>query len=130
MSTHVYPSIRYRDARAGIAFLQEAFGFELVVAHEDDDGTIVHAELRWGDAMIMCGQETEAGVERHGAHAGQAWNYVSVEDADAHYARAKARRAEIVMELTDLDYGSRDYGAKDPEGNLWSFGTYDPLAPG
>ena len=127
MSTHVYPSIRYRDARAAIAFLQEAFGFELVTSHEDG-GVVVHAELRWGDSMIMCGQETEAGIKRHGAHAGQGWNYVTVEDADAHYARAKAAGAEITMELTDLDYGSRDYSAKDPEGNMWSFGTYDPLA--
>ena len=52
--------------------------------------------------------------------------YVVIEDADAHYARAKAAGAEIVRELEDQDYGSRDYSARDFEGNLWSFGTYRP----
>jgi uncharacterized glyoxalase superfamily protein PhnB len=52
--------------------------------------------------------------------------YVIVEDADAHYARAKAAGAEIVMELEDQDYGGRLYSCLDPEGYLWSFGTYDP----
>ncbi len=128
MSTHIYPSLRYRDARAAIDFLVDAFGFELVTSHETPDGTIVHAELRWGDAMVMLGQETEDGIDRFGAHVGQGWSYVSVENADVHHDRAVAAGAEIVMELTDLDYGSRDYSARDPEGNLWSFGTYDPLA--
>ena len=84
--------------------------------------------MRWGDSTIMFGEENERAIERFGEHAGQAWMYVSVEDPDAHCARARAAGAEIVMELTDLDYGSRDYSAKDLEGNLWSFGTYDPLA--
>ena len=51
-----------------------------------------------------------------------------VDDPDAHYQRAKAAGAEIVRELEDQDYGSRDYSARDPEGNLWSFGTYNPAA--
>ncbi len=128
MSTHIYPSLRYRDARAAIDFLVDAFGFELVTSHEAPDGTVAHAELRWGDAMVMLGQETEDGIDRFGAHAGQGWSYVTVEDPDAHHDRAVAAGAEIVMDLSDLDYGSRDYAARDPEGNLWSFGTYDPLA--
>jgi uncharacterized glyoxalase superfamily protein PhnB len=28
--------------------------------------------------------------------------------------------------LVDTDYGSRDFSVRDPEGNLWSFGTYRP----
>jgi uncharacterized glyoxalase superfamily protein PhnB len=54
--------------------------------------------------------------------------YVVVEDPDSHYARARAAGAEIVRELADMPYGSREYGARDPEGNQWSFGTYDPYA--
>jgi uncharacterized glyoxalase superfamily protein PhnB len=56
--------------------------------------------------------------------------YVVVEDADAHHARAVAAGAEIVLPLRDQDYGSRDYSARDPEGNIWSFGTYRPQIPG
>ena len=52
-----------------------------------------------------------------------------VDDPDALYERAKRAGAEIQMELTDQDYGSRDFIARDPEGNIWSFGTYDPFAP-
>jgi uncharacterized glyoxalase superfamily protein PhnB len=52
--------------------------------------------------------------------------YVAVEDADAHYEQAKAAGAEIVREIGDTDYGSREYTARDPEGNVWSFGTYRP----
>ena len=62
--------------------------------------------------------------------AGHATMYVVVEDADAHHERARAAGAEITSELRDTDYGSRDYAAKDPEGNTWYFGTYRPLAGG
>jgi uncharacterized glyoxalase superfamily protein PhnB len=52
--------------------------------------------------------------------------YVYVEDLDAHCRRAKATGAEIVRDLEDTPYGSREYSARDPEGHLWSFGTYRP----
>ena len=124
MPKHVYPSLRYRDAPAAIEWLERAFGFERLQVIENPDGTIAHAEMRWGDGVIMLGSEREDPVS--GSHAGQGWQYVVVEDTDAHHDRAKAAGAEIVMELTDQDYGSRDYAARDPEGNLWNFGTYAP----
>lgn len=127
MTEHIYPSIRYRDAKAAIDFLERAFGFELGASHENEDGTIAHAELRRGDAMIMLGTEDAAGVERWGEHAGKGWIYMAVDDPDAHHEQATGADAEIVMALADMDYGSREYTARDPEGNLWSFGTYDPL---
>lgn len=52
--------------------------------------------------------------------------YVIVDDVDAHHARAKAAGAEIVIPPTDQHYGGRDYSARDVEGHVWSFGTYDP----
>lgn len=54
--------------------------------------------------------------------------YVIVQDVDGHCARARAAGAEIIMEPEDQDYGGRNYGARDPEGNAWSFGSYDPWA--
>jgi len=128
MANHIFPSIRYRDAATAAAWLEQAFGFERVAAHEDADGALVHVEMRWGDSTIMFGQETDAAIARFGERAGQGWCYVSVDDPDAHHDRAVAAGAEIVYGLTDQEYGSRDYSARDPEGNLWSFGTYDPLA--
>ena len=53
--------------------------------------------------------------------------YVAVDDPDAHHERATAAGAEIVMPPTNMDYGSREYAARDPEGNVWSFGTYRPV---
>jgi uncharacterized glyoxalase superfamily protein PhnB len=54
--------------------------------------------------------------------------YIVVEDVDGHCARARAAGATIVREPRDEDYGGRDYVARDPEGHVWSFGTYVPEA--
>jgi uncharacterized glyoxalase superfamily protein PhnB len=54
--------------------------------------------------------------------------YVIVEDADAHHERALAAGAEILLELVDQDYGGRGYTCRDPQGHVWSFGTYGPWA--
>jgi uncharacterized glyoxalase superfamily protein PhnB len=119
----IFPSLRYRDARRAIDFLVDAFGFETKVVVDGEEGTVAHAELTYGDGGVMLGTDRD---DSYGSHVGHGWMYVVVEDADAHYARATAAGAEIVRELEDQDYGSRDYSARDFEGNLWSFGTYRP----
>jgi uncharacterized glyoxalase superfamily protein PhnB len=123
---NLYPVLRYKDARAAIEFLCEAFGFERHAVYESDDGGVEHAQLAHGGGMVMVSTERDADDRGWGKHAGQEWVYVVVTDADAHFAQAKAAGAEIIRPLEDQDYGSRDYTAKDPEGNIWSFGTYDP----
>jgi uncharacterized glyoxalase superfamily protein PhnB len=119
----IYPSLRYRDARAGIDWLKATFGFDERVVYENEDGTVAHAELSFGPSIVMLGSEKD---DTYGSHIGQSWAYVAVEDADERYERARAAGAEIVRELADTDYGSRDFAVRDPEGNLWSFGTYRP----
>src|SRR4051812_6495699 len=119
----IFPSLRYNDAPRAIEFLVEAFGFARQMVVDGDGGTIAHAELSYGDGMVMLGTARD---DSYGSHVGQGWMYVVVEDVDAHYAQAKAAGAEIVRELEEQDYGSRDYSARDFEGNLWSFGTYQP----
>jgi uncharacterized glyoxalase superfamily protein PhnB len=120
----VHPSLRYRDARAAIDFLSRAFGFEPLHVYDDADGGVAHAEMKAGRGIIMLGDST--GDDRWGDHIGHGWVYVAVPEVDELYARARDAGAEIVMELTDQDYGSRDFAARDPEGNLWNFGTYEP----
>ena len=121
-----YPAFRYRDARAAIDWLVEALGFEVaMVVDGDGERDVAHAELRLGSGMIMLGSESSS-ADKWGSHAGQSWVYVAVEEPDALYERAKAAGAEIVMEPMDTDYGSRDFAIRDPEGNLWNFGTYRP----
>jgi uncharacterized glyoxalase superfamily protein PhnB len=119
----VIPSLRYKDAPRAVRWLEEAFGFKPAMVVDGENGTIAHAELTYGDGMVMLGSDRD---DQYGSHAGHGWLYVVVEDADAHYAQARAAGAEIVRELADQDYGSRDYSARDFEGNLWSFGTYRP----
>jgi uncharacterized glyoxalase superfamily protein PhnB len=133
MSEHqsIFPTLRYRDADAAVAWLGRAFGFEEQAIHRGEDGTIQHAELRLGSSMIMLGQHRPGGffgdTPPDPAASGQGI-YVVLDDVDAHHDRARAAGADVIQELTDQDYGSREYGARDLEGNLWSFGTYDPFA--
>jgi uncharacterized glyoxalase superfamily protein PhnB len=119
----IIPTLRYTDAQRAIDFL-DAFGLERRSVHENDDGTVGHAELTHGRGMVMIGTAREG--DRFDT--GRAVLYVIVDDPDALHQRAKAAGATITMELTDQDYGSREFAAEDPEGNVWSFGTYDPFA--
>jgi uncharacterized glyoxalase superfamily protein PhnB len=119
----IIPTIRYQDAKGAIDFLERAFGLERREVMENEDGTVGHAELTFGRGMVMIGSRKDG--DRF--ETGRAVLYAIVDDPDAHHDRAKAAGATIVMQLTDQPYGSREYAAEDPEGNVWSFGTYDPF---
>lgn len=126
----VWACLSYRDAKEAIRFLVDAFGFEerLVVPgadHGDPDREIVHAELVWPDGGgVMLGSFVEGGDEFAGRPAGTGSTYCVCHDPDGLLARARGAGAEIVRDMKDEDYGSRGFTARDPEGNLWSFGTY------
>jgi uncharacterized glyoxalase superfamily protein PhnB len=128
--------MRYRDAPAAIEWLGKAFGFEKHLVVPGENGTITHAQLAFGNGMIMLGSARDDEFGRlvkppqEIGGAGTQSAYVIVDDVDAHYARAKAAGAEIVMEVEDQSYGGRLYACRDPEGHLWSFGSYDPWAKG
>ncbi|MFD9410421.1 VOC family protein [Streptomyces sp. NPDC059989] len=125
----ICPTLLYRDAKAAIQQLTEAFGFTQVAVYEGDDGAVMHAELSYGNGLVMLGSKGRGGAfDKAMEAAGPTGVYVVVEDVDAHHRRAAEHGAEILMEPTDQDYGSRDYMAKDAEGNIWSFGTYAPQA--
>jgi uncharacterized glyoxalase superfamily protein PhnB len=130
----VIPTMRYNDGPAAVEWLCKAFGFEKHFVLPGDDGTIVHAQLTFGNGMIMLGSERESEfdtVQKPPSALGGAVSqspYIIVEDADTHYARAVAAGAEIVMEIKDQDYGGRGYSCRDPEGHVWNFGSYDPWA--
>ena len=113
---NIFPATRFADPDAALEWLCQAFGFTQRAVHRDEEGVVRHAEMSLGAATIMFG---------HGNPRSHSI-YVAVEDADAHYARARAAGAEITRELQDTPYGSREYSARDLEGNTWSFGTYRP----
>jgi len=113
---NIFPAMRFADPDAALQWLSQAFGFTQRAVHRDEEGVVRHAEMSLGAGTIMFG---------HGDPRSRSI-YVAVEDADAHYARARAAGAEITRELQDTAYGSREYSARDLEGNTWSFGTYRP----
>jgi uncharacterized glyoxalase superfamily protein PhnB len=131
----VIPALRYRDARAAIDFLCAGFGFTRHAVYDGPGNTIAHAQLVLGNSMIMLGSAadeddyakwvkppaTREAVTTQGI-------YVVVADCDAHCAQARRAGAVILREPTDEDYGGRGYTCRDLEGNVWSFGTYDPWA--
>jgi uncharacterized glyoxalase superfamily protein PhnB len=133
---NIIPCLRYRRAPEAIEWLCRAFGFEKHAVYPNEDGTIAHAELSFGNGMIMCGsvlkEETEFGKrmkqpdEIGGAETQSA--YVIVADADAVYASANAAGAKIAIDIKDESYGGRGFSCYDLEGHLWNFGTYDPWA--
>ena len=128
----IYPTFRYRNAAEMIDWLTEAFGFTVHARHMSD-GVVGHAELAFGSSMIMLGEARSDAYGEMVGTAGAAGGksiYISVDDPDALYARAKAAGAKIEEQPTDRDYGSREFICRDPQGNLWCFGTYWPKADG
>ncbi len=125
--TSIWPTINYLDAPAGIEFLQQAFGFtvQLIVPNESETSVIEHAQLRWPEGGgVMLASAGRQGNPFSARPTGAAGVYVVTADPDAVYQRALAAGAEIFQPLNDEDYGNRGFSVTDPEGNVWSFGTY------
>ena len=124
ITANIFPALRYKDAPAAIESLSKAFGFETLMNVPNPDGSVAHAELGLDSGAIMLGSQRN--------DPGNPWSevkqglYVYVSDVEDHYRRAKAAGAEIVRDLQDTPYGSKEYSARDPEGFLWSFGSYRP----
>ena len=124
----LYHTMRCGDAEAMMTWLKDVLGFTEHVVYRND-GKVVHAELAFGSSILMLGSERDVDYgKRVGDLAGRRTDavYLAVDDPDALYARVKASGARIEVELYMTDYGSRDFAARDPEGGLWSFGTYWP----
>ena len=130
----IIPALRYRNALAAIDWLIAAFGFEKQAVYlAPDNTTVMHAQLTFGNGMIMLGSVTN-GTESStltvqpdeiGLRETQSPCLI-VADADAIYATAKAAGAAMVLDIRDMDYGGRAFTCRDLEGHLWSIGTYDP----
>jgi uncharacterized glyoxalase superfamily protein PhnB len=123
---NIFPCFRYEDAPKAIEWLNKAFGFEKQFVVPGEGNTVAHAQLRLGAGMIMMGSGGKP--DPNNPWASERYGTYVVADINAHYARAKAAGAKIERPLADTDYGAREYSARDCDGHLWSFGTYDPYA--
>jgi uncharacterized glyoxalase superfamily protein PhnB len=123
-------SLSYDDAAAGIDFLCRAFGFEVRIKVDGDEGAILHSELVYGEALVMVGSpRAERPWRKSPKELGGMCTQslmLFVDDVDAHAARAKAEGATIASEPTTVDYGEdywidRGYEAVDIGGHHWYF---------
>jgi uncharacterized glyoxalase superfamily protein PhnB len=125
-------AMRYRDVATAADWLCSAFGFEKQTVLKDDDAAPLYVQLTCGRAMLMLAPVRPSPIDRLmkqpdeiGGAETQSGYYV-VSDADAHCARAKTAGAAIILDVEDDDFGGRAYTCRDPEGHIWTFGTYDP----
>lgn len=132
MSSTVVPCLRYRDAPAVIEWLCSNLGFEKRLVVPGKTGGVSHAELTLGDGMVMIGTEADDEYgqllttpdKTGGLQTQTIW--IRVQDADDLYARVVGSNADIVKAIDDAPYGGREFACRDPEGHVWSVGTYDP----
>lgn len=128
------PCLRYRDARAAIDWLCRVFGLERHLVVDGEGVSVAHAELRAGSGMLMLGSEhdNEYGrlMRRPRDVGGNTQSiYLVVDDPDGVYGRALESGAEVVMPIRDEPYGGRSFTCLDPEGHVWTVGSYDPWNP-
>ncbi len=120
----VTPYITIQNVAKLIDFLTKVFGAEERERMTRPDGSIMHAEVRIGDSLIMMG-EPQAGLQ-----AMPCALYVYVPDTDAAYRCALDAGAVSLMEPADQFYGDRNAGVKDQLGNVWWIGTHqEDVAP-
>lgn len=126
---HAHPSLMssviYRDPRAAIGWLEQAFGFELDMLIEDDQGAVAHSEMSYGSGMVMIGSEWSADHKSPASIGGKNTQALHIQinsDIDVHCQRARAAGAEIIMEPEYQFYGDRSYRCRDLEGHIWTVG--------
>lgn len=120
----VWPTLRCRDARAEIRFLVDVLGFEETAVYGEGE-QVAHAQLSWPlGGGVMLGSARPGGADPWALTPGTFGCYVVCDDPDAVHARVVAAGGQVLRPPADTDYGSRDVTVRDPEGNLWNFGTY------
>ncbi|WP_426103965.1 VOC family protein [Massilia sp. TSP1-1-2] len=130
------PCLRYRNAPAAIEWLCNTFGFDKQMVVPGENNTILHAQLAFGNGMLMLGSADRKDSEfdklmKQPDDIGGAQTqttYLVVPDADAVYERVRRAEADIVIDIKDEDYGGRGFTCRDLEGHVWSVGNYDPFA--
>jgi uncharacterized glyoxalase superfamily protein PhnB len=117
--------VYYQDPKAALEWLEKAFGFDPVMVVINEDGTLGHSEMRFGDGLIYVGREWDDDHQSPASLGGRNTQsiHLQVESGlDALFERAKAAGAKVLREPADQFYGDRSAMVADPEGHVWSFG--------
>lgn len=120
------PHLYYADPRAALEWLCKSFEFEERLSVPDANGNLIHAELRFGKALVMLGPTSAL----HGTRSPRDLPavsqslYVYVDDVDAHCEHARSAGAAIAMDPQDMFWGDRIYAARDCEGHHWTFAQH------
>ena len=128
-------AVCYVDPKAAYRWLEEAFGFEPLMVILDENDNIAHSEMKYGDSVVMVGNEWSADHKSPKSVGGKNTQTVHVQlergaDIDAHCERARKAGAEILQEPGTQFYGDRTYRARDAEGHIWTFGvTVQEMTP-
>lgn len=124
-TVRLWPALQFRDVEAMTAWLA-GIGFVEHSTHGDDDGTVVHAEWLWpgGGGLMFGAVRDDSPLQPAGSGA----VYLVTDDPDAVFEAAVAGGATVERAMVDQDYGGRGGSVRDPEGNHWSFGSYQPGA--
>ena len=116
-----------------IEWLVKTFGFEKQAVYANQNGVVMHAQLSFGNGMVMVGSVNNgtpsSTLLKQPDEIGGAETqtpYLVVSDIDRVYARAKAAGAKMLMDLEEKDYGGKSFTCSDPEGHVWHVGTFDP----
>lgn len=135
MASHpvVTPALCYVNPKAALEFLRDAFGFELDMLIEDENGNLAHSQMIYGEGRIMVGNEwseNHKSPQSIGRKCTQTVHIQLTENIDAHCERARKAGMEILAEPETQFYGDRTYRARDPEGHIWTFAqTIEVMAP-
>jgi PhnB protein len=113
----VTPYLLVPDADAELAFLKAAFGGAEVNCQRNPDNTVMHAEMKIGDSLVMLGQAGGPWKPRAAAL------YLWVDDVDATYARALKAGAASESQPEDKPYGHRNAGVIDTNDITWWIGA-------
>lgn len=116
----------YKDPKAALKFLEQAFGFELTLLLEDAEGNLAHSQMNYGDSTVMVGNEWTGEHKSPASIGGWMTQTVHIQipegegTVDAHCERARRAGADIIVEPETQFYGDRTYRCKDPEGHIWT----------
>lgn len=121
-TVRTWPCLSFHDVDRMLEWLR-AVGFTEHATYRSDAGEVEHAEWLWpSGGGIMFGADSRGIVRNTGGSA----IYLVTDDVDGTFDRAVAAGATVLRQPEDQDYGGRGASVLDPEGNHWSFGSYQP----